>query len=222
MAERIQNGLGDADEHSRNSMNDYLFTGDTHFGHANIIRYCDRPWLDRATDLKPDGKWVSEEIAAKRAAEMDEALIANWNRVVHPTDKVFHLGDFCFGRRREDFERYFTRLNGKIVFLKGNHDTLAWDNRHYFSDFHDSYAEIVLKGQRMTLCHYAMRVWNKSHFGAWHLYGHSHGSLPDDPNARSLDVGVDCHNFAPITFSQVAELMAKKNFKPIDHHTGER
>jgi calcineurin-like phosphoesterase family protein len=63
-----------------------------------------------------------------------------------------------------------------------------------------------------------MRVWNKSHHGAWHLYGHSHGTLPDDPNALSFDCGVDCHNYTPISFEQVEAIMAKKTFKPIDHH----
>jgi len=63
-----------------------------------------------------------------------------------------------------------------------------------------------------------MRVWNKSHHGAWHLYGHSHGTLPDDKNSLSFDVGVDCHNFTPINFEQVSAIMKKKNFKPIDHH----
>ena len=35
--------------------------------------------------------------------------------------------------------------------------------------------------QDIVLCHYAMRVWQKSHYGAWMLYGHSHGTLPDNP-----------------------------------------
>jgi len=63
-----------------------------------------------------------------------------------------------------------------------------------------------------------MRVWNKSHHGALNLYGHSHGSLPDDPHALAIDVGVDCHNFTPISFEQVKKIMSKKTFKPIDHH----
>ena len=43
--------------------------------------------------------------------------------------------------------------------------------------------------QGIVLCHYAMRVWNKSHHGNFMLYGHSHGSLADDPNSMSFDVG---------------------------------
>jgi calcineurin-like phosphoesterase family protein len=149
---------------------------------------------------------------------MDETIIANWNRVVGKHDLVYHLGDFAFGTGEYVFDSYFKRLNGLIVFVKGNHDRLAWQNRNKFYSHSDGLREIEVKGQDITLCHYAMRVWNKSHYGAWQLYGHSHGTLPDDPHARAIDVGVDCHNFTPISFEQVGEIMAKKLFKPIDHH----
>jgi calcineurin-like phosphoesterase family protein len=70
----------------------------------------------------------------------------------------------------------------------------------------------------IVMCHYAMRVWNRSHRGAWMLYGHSHGSLPDDPGALSIDVGVDCHDYTPISHDDIGRIMAKKTWKPIDHH----
>jgi hypothetical protein len=50
---------------------------------------------------------------------------------------------------------------------------------------------VEVNGQPIWLSHYAHRVWMRSHHGAWHLYGHGHHSLPDDPHARSIDVGVD-------------------------------
>lgn len=202
-----------------------FFTADPHFGHANIIRYSNRPWLDPATDLMvnpedPKGPliWVSDQVARKRCDEMDAAIISNWNSVVGPEDTVYLIGDFCFGKYTGTFRHYFDLLTGKIIFIKGNHDKLAWANRQCFFAYHDSYLETKVQGQTMTICHYAMRVWNKSHHGAWNLYGHSHGSLPDDPNALAIDVGMDCHDFKPISFEQVAAIMAKKKFKPIDHH----
>lgn len=181
----------------------YWFTADTHFGHANIIKYCKRPFKD--------------------SVEMNETIISNWNSVVDRNDMIFHLGDFCLGPKEKNiadgyFDDLIKRLNGFIVFIKGNHDRTAWANRHKFCSAHDSYHEIEINGKDITLCHYAMRVWNKSHHGAWQLYGHSHGSLPDDPYSLSFDVGVDCHNFTPIGFEQVEQIMAKKQWKPIDHH----
>jgi calcineurin-like phosphoesterase family protein len=200
-----------------------FFTADTHFGHANIIRYAHRPWIDWDTDVveEPDKvtgemiqRWVSPEIARKRADEMDEVMIAKWNNVVKPNDLVYHLGDFCFGKTTQDFAKYFERLNGDIIFIKGNHDELAWKNSAAFVEAYDSYLEIEIRQQAITLCHYAMRVWNRSHYGSWHLYGHSHGTLPGD-HMLSFDVGVDCHDFQPITFERVREIMATKQFKPI-------
>lgn len=190
----------------------YFFTSDTHFGHANIIRYSKRPWL-KPGDVDSRGDWISRQVAAERTVAMDKEMIERWNSVVSPGDYVYHLGDFCFG----NFNSYFHRLNGLITFIEGNHDKEARANKDRFHSYH-KLLETDIHGQRIVLCHYAMRVWNKSHHGAWHLYGHSHGSLPDDPNSRSFDVGVDCHDFYPLTFEQVEAIMAKKTFKPIDHH----
>lgn len=78
--------------------------------------------------------------------------------------------------------------------------------------------DTVVNGQNITLCHYCMRVWSKSHFGAYCLHGRSHGTLPDDPNSLSMDVGVDANNFFPVSFNQIKEKMSKKTFKPIDGH----
>jgi calcineurin-like phosphoesterase family protein len=50
---------------------------------------------------------------------MNETIINNWNEVVNPDDKVFHLGDFCFG----DPTPFLEKLNGEIILIKGNHDS---------------------------------------------------------------------------------------------------
>lgn len=169
------------------------FTSDTHFGHENIIKYCNRPYPN--------------------VRIMDDEIIHNWNSRIQPTDTVYHLGDFCFN----NFNRYFHSLNGQIHFIEGNHDKEAFANRNKFASY-NKFKEIRINGQKIVLCHYALRVWNKSHHGSWHIYGHSHGTLPDEPNALSFDVGVDCHNYFPISFEEVATIMKKKTWTPIDHH----
>jgi hypothetical protein len=52
-----------------------------------------------------------------------------------------------------------------------------------------------------VLCHYALRTWNGSHRGALRLYGHSHGGLAGD--SQSVDVGVDCWDFRPVTLDEI-------------------
>lgn len=185
-------------------MSNTFFTSDTHFGHKNIIKYCNRPFKD--------------------TKEMDEALIDNWNSKVKKGDYVFHLGDFSLSNGNAG--GYLNQLNGYIRFIRGNHDKDAEDLQRNvtragklppFLSF-DDVRMVSIDGQQIWLSHYAHRVWPKSHRGVWHLYGHSHGTLPDDPNSLSFDCGVDCHNYAPLSFDEVKALMAKKTFKAIDHH----
>ena len=187
-------------------MNGIWFTSDHHWGHANIIRFSSRPFSS--------------------VEEMDEALVERWNTVVQPRDTVYHVGDVSLhkdlGRARSILER----LNGSICLIRGNHESVAERLKDRFAWIKD-YAEVKVPDPEaregrtfIVLCHYAFRVWNKSHHGSWHLYGHSHGSLPDDPNARSLDVGVDCHDYAPVSYARVTEIMASKQFVPGDHHGG--
>jgi calcineurin-like phosphoesterase family protein len=160
-------------------------TSDTHFGHANIIKYANRPF--------------------KNVQEMDQALIDNWNRVVGHQDSVFFLGDFAMG----DPWGYIRRLNGSKTFILGNHD------RRLDQTIAHDVLTVIYKNQEFFMSHYAHRVWNKSHHGTIHLYGHSHGSLPDDPHARSMDVGVDANNYTPVAYEQIMEHIDKKIWKPI-------
>lgn len=174
-------------------MSKVFFSSDHHFNHTNIIKYCKRPFSS--------------------AQEMDAILIKNWNDVVEPGDTVYYLGDFAFDNHPEN---YLNRLNGVKHLIKGNHDKQP-SIRQGWASIND-YREIRVEGQIIVLLHYAMRTWNKAHKGSFQLFGHSHNTLPDDPKALSIDVGVDAHNYRPISFEQVKRIMAKKTFKPIDHH----
>ena len=80
-----------------------FFTSDHHFGHANIIRFCNRPW--------------------STISEHNRALIANWNAVVPEDGIVFHLGDFCY--KGGGFPAMWWikgQLHGRIILIRGNHD----------------------------------------------------------------------------------------------------
>jgi calcineurin-like phosphoesterase family protein len=182
------------------------FTSDNHFGHANVIKFCARPFLN--------------------VDHMDQDMISRWNAVVKNDDTVFHLGDFAF-KGVKTIEKYVNQLNGKIILIRGNHDEKQIGKiTPYFHGVHD-YLEIDVRDesapqgwQHIVLCHYAFKVWNRSHYGSWSLHGHSHGSLKDDPFSRSFDVGVDCHDYTPLSYSRVREIIATKCCVAIDHHGG--
>ncbi len=178
-----------------------FFTSDTHFMHANIVEYCNRPF--------------------NTVDEMDEEIIKRWNKMVGEDDVVFHLGDFCFGSEKS-WRYLISRLNGMIYLVAGNHDkNITMD---HFVDV-DQIMNIMVQGddemdddQRITLCHYPMISWYQSHRGAWQFFGHVHGGLIDDgfsyapkltPN--QLDVGVDVHQFAPVSYQQAKKIITKNN-----------
>ncbi len=192
----------------------HWFTSDLHFGHKNIIKYSKRPFKD--------------------TVEMDEVLINNINNLVKPDDVLWFLGDFMFGpsdptKFLDKAKEYLSRMHCKhINLIWGNHDPRPYHNKPKefmkwmgFAQLFESnstLADIKVEGQRITLCHYAMQLWYKMDDYSWHLYGHSHGSLPDNPNSLSFDVGVDCHNYKPLSFYEVKAIMNRKSFIPVDHH----
>ena len=175
------------------------FTSDTHFGHSNILQYSKRPFDD--------------------VSDMRESLIHNWNSVVQPGDRVYHLGDFALCNP-EEATKIVQRLNGQRFLVFGNHDKALRKDAAFLSHWiwARDMAEIEVEGQKIILCHYALKTWNQSHRGSWNLYGHSHGSLKDDPGSKQIDVGVDCHDYYPISFEEVKKKMDKKVFVPSDHH----
>lgn len=137
---------------------------------------------------------------------MNDALIANWNKSVNYADDVYFLGDFCMTKNPDIANRYLSILNGRKILIKGNHDKYSarangWD---YVSDIYDFWFN---KSIHIVLCHYALRTWNRSCHGSWHLYGHSHGRL-EQINAKCFDIGVDIWNYCPVPLEEIIKKMA--------------
>ena len=173
------------------------FTSDTHFGHEKIVGLCGRPFAN--------------------VEEMDETLIKNWNAKVNKSEIVYHCGDFSLAKDLKKIPQYVRRLNGQIHLIMGNHDQ---KRAKFLSGFADvkHYKEVKYNEQKIILCHYAFKTWNKSHHGSWNLHGHSHGSLPRDYKAKQLDVGVDVWGFSPLSFEEVSKELEKHVFVPVDQH----
>jgi len=173
-------------------MNTY-FSSDQHYFHKNICSHTNRPFAS--------------------VEEMNEALIANHNAVVKPSDEVFYLGDFSFADDVKTLE-ILSRLNGNKSLIVGNHDRNIMNNPSKFIGGMlfktiDNYKEIKRNNQSIVLFHYGMRTWNKAHHNAWHCYGHSHGNLPSF--GKSVDVGVDAkfitNEYRPIAFDELKVFM---------------
>lgn len=86
------------------------------------------------------------------------------------------------------------------------------------------YLELKWEGQRIVLCHYALRNWHHNHKGSWMLCGHSHGNDPDTHpqtgKGRILDVGIDSVG-VPISLPEIAALLKDRPIlAPDTHRTG--
>lgn len=176
------------------------FTADTHFGHANIIKSCGRPFAD--------------------VEEMNEAMIAAWNERVTENDTVYIVGDMFF--LCKDVESILNRLRGKKSLILGNHDG-EWKKKvdlpKYFVSV-DKYLEISDGQHALTFYHYPLLDWQHKK-NAYMIHGHIHANTNDDyfplllTRDRVLNAGVDINGFRPVTFDELVKnnMAHKQKFK---------
>jgi calcineurin-like phosphoesterase family protein len=164
-----------------------FFTGDSHFNH-DLIAISKREF--------------------RSVEEHDNFFIKVWNDFVTNRDEVYHLGDFCFGSH-DIVRKVRARLNGKIHLILGNHDhkNRIQNIEGLFTSISDI-KQIKISGNKVILCHYAMRVWPSSHFNSWQLYAHSHGGLPGV--GKQMDVGLDAVGYRLLTEYDIIEAMRTK------------
>lgn len=189
----------------------HYFSSDWHLDHANIIKYDNRPF--------------------KSVEEMNHTILGNVCNTLKKGDMLYYLGDFAMTRSTNSMEGHMKALaltGAQLYFIKGNHDSK--DTIKLYQNYGIYLGEqkkirvpdesVEMGYREIVLNHYAMRVWDKSHHGAWHLYGHSHHSLPDLKDSLSIDVGINGkgYNYNILDYDQVKTYMKAKDYKPIDHH----
>jgi calcineurin-like phosphoesterase family protein len=182
------------------------FTADLHFGHANIIEYCGRPFAD--------------------AASMNEALIERWNGCVHTDDTVWVLGDVALGRIDETLQ-LVGGLNGRKVLLAGNHDRCwaphgkraeGWTERYLaagFAEVRQGQMNLTVGRRRIVACHFPYRGDSHDHDryvaerpvdkGDWLLHGHVHERWRQ--RGRMINVGVDAWDCRPVDEATLVSLI---------------
>lgn len=166
-------------------MSEIFLCADTHFGHKGICEFL------RANGEK-ERPWDNVE-------EMDEALIKNWNSVVTPKDKVYHLGDVVINRRAL---KTLERLNGEKVLIKGNHDLFRVDEYlQYFKDIRGSH-----KLDNYILTHIPIHPDSLARWANGNIHGHLHSNrvMKDGCiDTRYYCVSVEHINYTPVSFEEV-------------------
>lgn len=201
------------------------FYGDPHFGHDNIIKYCDRPF--------------------QNSQEMDEALIKNYNQFVRKEDIVYFLGDLGLpGAPR--LQEIISRLNGIKILIMGNHDKYGITTYYDLGFVNVVESAIISVGQRqIRLNHYPQRTirelcrifllyikkmreknrtfqqvfqrikreWSKYQYSTkgWNICGHVHNAWKI--NKKNINVGVDVWDFRPVLLKKVISIIDKEENK---------
>lgn len=166
-------------------------TSDLHFNHINILKY------------------EAETRPFATLDEMNETIIKNWNDRVKPEDTVYVLGDLIMGQL-EAGRKCIERLNGKIILIRGNHDTPK--RLEMFKEMgievHDVYY-LPYKGRYFILCHFPIaspefiNMVIKDNSEVVNLYGHIHHNAPKGYVNGTYHVGMDTNDLCPISIQQI-------------------
>jgi calcineurin-like phosphoesterase family protein len=153
---------------------------DLHLGHANIIRYCSRPFL------------------FSDPAEMDHVLLKNWNYTVAPADRIYHLGDIRYGKGAPPFRQYRPRLHGQITFITGNLDGQDLESIH----------SVLVRHQGMDFLLIHDPADAPPDFSGWVIHGHHHNNnLRQYPFLDFLHqrVNVSCEvtGYIPVSLDEI-------------------
>jgi len=153
---------------------------DTHFNHANVIKYCGRPFAD--------------------VSEMNSILIKNWNETVGSEDIVYHLGDFAFGSK-DKIAELRKLLNGRIYLLLGNHD-----RRHSYKFWQDCgfervYDKTIITDKFFILSHEPVFLDESTSY--YNLYGHTHEKIVGGPH--HINCCVEHCDYRPRNLDELAK-----------------
>jgi len=184
-----------------------FFTSDTHWGHTNILEFCNRPY--------------------KNVEEMNHCLIDNWNKKVPADGLVFHLGDFAWGGY-PFWKNIRDQLNGKIILIKGNHDekNLTTTGAQELFEHVAYQMKIRVEGRAIYLNHNPFLCYGGTYRDPKGLVYQAFGHVHSGPGAKGLDVerlgvlfptqydvGVDNNNYEPISWAEFNEKIGKQLLK---------
>lgn len=168
---------------------------DTHFGHANIIRFCGRPFAS--------------------VEEMDAVMVAQWNECVRPNDTVWHLGDVAFHYDEAELYRLLQSLHGRKHLILGNHDDPTSRSLQHGFETINAWRQVASRG--VILSHFPLHpsCLNKYQdgvaIGVRNIHGHIHEKLVHDGarlDQQYINASVEHTGYAPILLD---ELVARKN-----------
>ena len=161
------------------------FISDTHFDHKNIIRYCDRPF--------------------DSTRQMNQTMVKNWHNVLGDDDCVFFLGDMSYGKDRRPIDYWLGKLNGKISYIRGNHDK---DIINRATIIHSHYG-IKYNDYKFLLMHDPHRPKG---YDGWIIHGDKHNNnLKEYPfinqKNKTVNVCAELVDYTPLSLDRLIMLI---------------
>ena len=172
------------------------FSSDWHLGHGGVIKFSDRPFVS--------------------TQEMNSTILKNMYSVLKKGDILYYLGDLAWSKSA--YYRAFDELPDGVdfVWVLGNHDKKEWKQFEHRATQVVDLKEIYIGKNPVTLCHYPMLTWNKSHYNAWMLYGHHHANshgcnqIKEKSIGKMLNVNCEFNNYMPYSENDIIKIMEKK------------
>lgn len=180
-----------------------FLTSDWHLFHKKIQTFC--PYSRKGSDY----------------LEMTDMILDNVLSQASKGDTIYNLGDVSFGTHKEtEFVlNKISRKGIKHVLIRGNHDNVITKDLYpLFQSVHDLYDLRLGSKQSMVMCHFPLTVWNRSHYGAFHIHGHSHNSFHRE--GRIMDVGIDTRPSGDMKMwelNEVLDILEAQPYHPFDH-----
>lgn len=208
-------------------------SSDFHYGHKNICKGTTE-W-----DLSVNKGHLSCR-DFDTVEHMNNSIVNGINNNVQENDILICLGDWSFGGI-DNIWNFRKQINCNHIYLVyGNHDHHIKSNKNlncggisesakslfsytdHILDFTIT-ANNIKDKQRFFCSHYAHKIWDQRHHDVMHLFGHSHGSLNQLINDKSIDVGIDSAyqilgEYRPFNIREVYDILKRRENIPIDHH----
>lgn len=188
-----------------------VFIADTHFGHANIIKYCDRPFID--------------------IDEMDALMLSGLQHADELGKTIFHMGDFVF--KPENLLKSTWRPSGEHYIILGNHDKYANLDGEYRTLYKEFFTHIIGHSKQWRLNHLNIMLDDdcvvlshepQQHLGIaqYNIYGHHHNNMiryadkfiGDYDWLFGLDthfnVGVELTDYKPVSYDELKQISRPK------------